>query len=104
MRFLRLGGQLCDVVLVPPLLNVSIQVDTDHVIGSSPANPFAGRIRCTAEIFAKPLCLTPPQLVIGIVDEVDFGFHTLDGVLVQEAPVGALGPCRLLLFSGTCGL
>ena len=72
------------MVLVPPLLNVSIQVDTDPVIGSSPANPLAGRIRGAAEIFAQPLCLTPAQLAIGIVDEVDFGFYTLDGVLVQH--------------------
>ena len=93
-----LGGQFCDVVLAAPLLDISVQIDADRVVGSSSANPLARRIRGAAEIFAQPLCLTPAQLAIGIVDEVDFGFHTLDGVFVQQVPIGALGHCQPLLF------
>ena len=58
-----------------------------------------------AEIFALPLCLTPAQLAIGTSTKSISAFHTLDGVLVQQAPVGALGHCLPLavMWRVDCG-
>jgi hypothetical protein len=71
------------VIFLPPVKNVPVKVDTCGDITIVAPDPFGAHCCSTAEILAQQASVAFPETLEGVLDKIDLGLGTLDGILVE---------------------